>query len=371
MTAAATLREAYAGRRVMITGHTGFKGGWLSLWLHHLGADVTGFSLPPATIPSLFQVAGVENVVRSVEGDIRDRAGLDNAWRAAEPEIVFHLAAQSLVRESYREPLTTLATNVTGTAHVLDIARERAAPVALVLVTSDKCYENREWVHAYREDDAMGGHDVYSMSKGAAELLISSYRRSFFTSGDGADTVSVASARAGNVVGGGDWAPDRIVPDCIRALEAGDAIGVRNPAAVRPFQHVLEPLSGYLTLGARLLSSDPSVRRVASDAWNFGPTQDNTRSVRELVETVIRFWGAGNWRHAVDATAAHEAGVLRLATDKAHALLQWKTRWGFDETMDRTVKWYRARTERAAGEGAIDMAGLCVRQINDYMRVHT
>lgn len=202
MTAAATLREAYAGRRVMITGHTGFKGGWLSLWLHHLGADVTGFSLPPATAPSLFQVAGVENVLRSVEGDIRDRAGLDSAWRAAEPEIVFHLAAQSLVRESYREPLTTLATNVTGTAHVLDIARERAAPVALVLVTSDKCYENREWVHAYREDDAMGGHDVYSMSKGVAELLISSYRRSFFTSSAGADTVSVASARAGNVVGG-------------------------------------------------------------------------------------------------------------------------------------------------------------------------
>jgi CDP-glucose 4,6-dehydratase len=351
---------ALRNRRVLVTGHTGFKGGWLCAWLDALGAEVTGYALPPPTEPNIFDAARVGELVRHVEGDVRDARRLGEVWREARPEIVFHLAAQSLVRESYREPLATLETNFNGTAHVLELARRSPDPLALVVVTSDKCYENREWVYGYREDDAMGGHDVYSMSKGASELLVSSYRRSFF--GDGAtNQVACATARAGNVVGGGDWSADRIVPDCVRAATADQPIAVRNPRAVRPWQHVLEPLSGYLRLGARLLSADGDERRRFSEAWNFGPEVGNTRAVGELVGAFVARWGgASRWQDAADPAAPHEASLLRLSIDKAYARLGWSPRWGFDETVARTVEWYRAFY---AGE---DVRELCRRQIADY-----
>jgi CDP-glucose 4,6-dehydratase len=359
--AAAVWTDAYRDRRVLVTGHTGFKGGWLALWLNALGARVTGYALAPATEPNLFTAARVGEYVQHNVGDVRDPARLSEVWTEARPEIVFHMAAQPLVRESYRDPLATLETNFNGTAHVLELARRVSAPLALVVVTSDKCYENREWVYGYREDDAMGGHDVYSMSKGAAELLVSSYRRSFFQ--DAASPVALATARAGNVMGGGDWSAERIVPDCVRSLTADTterAIEVRNPRAVRPWQHVLEPLSGYLQLGARLLSRDAAERRRFSEAWNFGPEVGNTRTVGELVESFVARWGAGSWRDASDANAPHEASLLRLSIDKAHARLGWSPRWDFDETVARTVGWYKAFY---AGE---DAGEWCLRQINDY-----
>jgi CDP-glucose 4,6-dehydratase len=355
-----TWAGAFRNRRVLVTGHTGFKGGWLSVWLGALGAEVTGYALPPQTEPNIFDAARVGELVRHAEGDVRDARRLGEVWREARPEIVFHLAAQPLVRESYRAPLATLETNFNGTAHVLELARLASDPLALVVVTSDKCYENREWVYGYREGDAMGGHDVYSMSKGATELLVSSYRRSFFQ--DGATRrVACATARAGNVVGGGDWSADRIVPDCVRAAVAGGAIDVRNPRAVRPWQHVLEPLSGYLELGARLLAADEARRLQFCEAWNFGPEVGNTRTVGELVETFVARWGAASsWRDASDPDAPHEASLLRLSIDKAYARLGWSPRWGFDETVARTVEWYKAFY--AGG----DVRALCRRQIADY-----
>lgn len=348
---------AYRGRRVLLTGHTGFKGGWLSLWLSALGARVTGYALAPATDPNLFEAARIAEHVRHVEGDVRDASRLAEVWREARPEIVFHLAAQPLVRESYRAPVETLETNFNGTAHVLELARRSDERHAVVVVTSDKCYENREWVYGYREDDPVGGHDVYSMSKGAAELLVSSYRRSFF--GDG-ERVALASARAGNVVGGGDWSAERIVPDCVRAATAGRALDVRSPRAVRPWQHVLEPLSGYLQLGARLLSQDAAERRRFCEAWNFGPEFGNTRNVAQLADAFFARWGEGGWRDAADANAPHEASLLRLAIDKAHARLGWSPRWNFAETVARTADWYKAFY---AGE---DAGAWCRRQIEEY-----
>lgn len=354
------MRATYAGRRVLVTGHTGFKGGWLCLWLRDLGANVTGYGLPPSTAPSLFADARIASLVCSVEGDIRDRAALDRVWNDAEPEIVFHLAAQSLVRESYHDPLSTLETNVIGTANVLELARTRGARIALVIVTSDKCYENRESDRAYRETDPLGGHDLYSASKAATELVAASYRRSFFEREEA--LVSMATARAGNVIGGGDWADGRLVPDCIRSLEAETPVALRNPEAVRPWQHVLDPLSGYMQLGSRLLSTDRAVRQSAQGAWNFGPAGDNARSVREVAESIGREWGRGEWIDASDPTAPHEAGTLRLSVEKASASLGWIGRWDFEESIRRTVDWYRARHER-------DAAHLCVSQINDYSPV--
>ena len=356
----AILREAYRGRRVLITGHTGFKGSWLSLWLGELGAEVTGYSLPAPTAPSLFEAARVAQQVRHVDGDVRDRDRLLGVWRSARPEIVFHLAAQSLVRESYADPLATLATNVMGTANVLDVARHSPDRLSLVMVTSDKCYENREWVYAYRETDPMGGHDPYSMSKGAAELLVSSWRRSFFASEQADADVACASVRAGNVIGGGDWATDRIVPDCVRALALGDDVAVRNPHAVRPWQHVLEPLSGYLLLGAGLLEGDDAQRRALSDAWNFGPETSNARPVRDLVDTLVRRWGSGGWQDVSEPDAPHEAHLLRLAIDKAHAGLGWEPRWDFATTVNHTVDWYKAFY------GGDDVRDWCRRQIATY-----
>lgn len=330
---------AYAGRKVFITGHTGFKGSWLCEWLLKLGAHVTGYSLPPPTQPALFEQLALAGRVQHLEGDIREAARLTPALRAAQPDFIFHLAAQPLVRESYRTPVETYATNVMGTIHVLEAARSLTRPCALVCVTTDKCYENKEWVHGYREEDPLGGHDPYSSSKAAAEIAIAAWRRSFFLD----HTVKVASARAGNVIGGGDWAADRIVPDCVRALRRREAIAVRNPRATRPWQHVLEPLSGYLWLGALL--AQPALGRVPPDrlagAFNFGPGHDANRCVAELVEEVLKHW-RGKWADRSEPAAVHEANLLQLTTDKANALLGWAPVWGFEEAVRETIRWYQA-----------------------------
>jgi CDP-glucose 4,6-dehydratase len=360
------LRRAYAGKRVFLTGHTGFKGGWLTLWLKELGAEVFGYALAPDTSPALFEVAKVGQACRqSILADVRDGAAVERAVEEARPDYVFHLAAQPLVRLSYEDPIGTVETNIVGTARVLEALRRRARPCAVVVVTSDKCYENREWSYGYREDDAMGGHDVYSMSKGAAELVVSSFRRSFFPAARlAAHGIAVASARAGNVVGGGDWAKDRILPDCIAALASGRSIQVRNPDAVRPWQHVLEPLGGYLLLGARLAGAGTATPDRFCEAWNFGPHVESARPVRGLVEAVIRGWGSGTWQDRRDPNAPHEAGLLRLSIEKAHARLGWSPRWDFEQTIEATVAWYRAFYQRPA---RVDLGALALSQIQDYM----
>jgi CDP-glucose 4,6-dehydratase len=368
----AELRRAFAGKRVLVTGHTGFKGAWLVLWLRELGAEVTGYALPPPTTPSLFEAAGVERACRSLVADVRDAGRVRAALAEARPDFVFHLAAQSLVRASYEAPVETVATNVLGTAHLLDAIRAEGRPCAAVIVTSDKCYENREWLWGYREDEPMGGHDVYSMSKGATELVVSSFRRSFFHPARlESHGVALASARAGNVVGGGDWAKDRIVPDSVAALAEGRPVPVRNPDGVRPWQHVLEPLGGYLLLAARLAGVGPGGegagiegRRRACEAWNFGPRTEDTQPVRAVVEAMIRAWGRGSWEDRHVPGAPHEAGVLRLSIEKAQARLGWAPRWRFDETIRRTVEWYRAFH---GGAGKEALAALCLRQIHEYL----
>jgi CDP-glucose 4,6-dehydratase len=361
---AAELRKVYAGRRVLLTGHTGFKGTWLALWLRDLGAEVTGYALAPDTQPAMFEAVGAAAGLRSVIADVRDVARLSAVVEEARPELVFHLAAQALVRRSYEEPLETVETNILGTAHVLEAVRRAKRPCAVVVVTSDKCYENRERLHGYREDEALGGHDVYSMSKGAAELVTASWRRSFFPPARLAEHgVALASARAGNVVGGGDWAPDRIVPDCVRALAAGQPVPVRNPGAVRPWQHVLEPLGGYLLVGARLAPGGPAAAPFC-EAWNFGPRFEDARPVRDVVEAMLRGWGSGRWEDRHDPKAPHEANILRLSIEKAQGRLGWQPRWSFEETFRRTAEWYRAHH---GGASAAELAALTVRQIHDYL----
>jgi len=360
------LLRAYSGKRVFLTGHTGFKGGWLTLWLKELGAEVSGYALPPDPRPTLFDAVDVGGAcTSSALADLRDLPRLEAELRGAKPDVVFHLAAQPLVRLSYEQPLETLTTNVVGTAHLLEAVKRAGRPCAVVVVTSDKCYENREWLYGYREEEAMGGHDVYSMSKGAAELVTASWRRSFFHPAKlAAHGVAVATARAGNVVGGGDWARDRIVPDCVGALADGRPIVVRNPKGVRPWQHVLEPLSGYLLLGARLsgVGTDDPAR--FCEPWNFGPYLDDARTVREVVEAVIGEWGGGAWEDRHDPAAPHEAGLLRLSIEKAQARLGWLPRWRFDETFRRTVSWYRAFHDGTRGEA---LRALTVKQIHEYM----
>jgi CDP-glucose 4,6-dehydratase len=331
--------DIYRGKRVLITGHTGFKGAWLAEWLLDLGAEVTGFALPPPTTPSLFEQLGLAARLRHVEGDVRDLGAVRHVVEGARPDFVFHLAAQPLVRLSYDQPVETYATNVMGTVNVLEAIRLAARPCVVVAITTDKCYENKEWVHSYREEDPMGGHDPYSSSKGAAELVICAYRRSYFSSPN--SSVKLASARAGNVIGGGDWALDRIVPDCIRALHRGEPIPVRNKIATRPWQHVLEPLSGYLWLGACLFDARLSVfNSQLPSAFNFGPALTSNRTVAELVQEILKHW-PGKWEDRSDPKAVHEAKLLNLTTDKAHHFLGWKPVWNFQQTIERTVAWYR------------------------------
>lgn len=351
--------SAFRGRRVLITGHTGFKGAWLALWLSEWGAAVTGYSLPPLTTPNLFDAANLRGRIRHVEGDIRDRDHVGRVLRECRPEIVFHLAAQAIVREGYRDPVGTLETNVLGTVNLLDAVRLANAPASVVVVTSDKCYDTG-CPGPYRETDPIGGDDIYSASKGAAELVTASYRRSFFPPDRlGAHGVAVASARAGNVIGGGDWAADRLVPDTIRALAANATIDVRRPRAVRPWQHVLESLSGYLTLAAALSSPSATARQAAAQAWNFGPDTNATRTVADVLDAIVRAYGSGRWRDTGEP-GPHETDSLTLDSSRARDQLAWSPRWTFEHTIASTVEWYRAFY--AGG----DAEQLCVRQLAEY-----
>lgn len=354
---------AFAGKKVFVTGHTGFKGAWLCEWLLALGAKVTGFSLPPNTKPSLFEQLELSRRLKHIEGDIRDLNLFRRAVAAAKSDFVFHLAAQSLVRLSYEQPVETYATNVMGTVNLLEALRGLKKPCAAVLVTTDKCYENREWNYGYRENDPLGGHDPYSSSKAAAEIAIAAYRRSFFAK----HPVRVASARAGNVIGGGDWAKDRIVPDCVRALQLGQPIPVRNKHATRPWQHVLEPLSGYLWLAAVL--SKPRLAKAGAEnfcsAFNFGPALDSNCNVEKLVNEILCHW-PGKWTDQSNPKAVHEASLLNLATDKAHHLLGWKPVWNFAATVEKTVSWYRDVSVAAPGKRNTAAQSLTQRQIAEY-----
>jgi CDP-glucose 4,6-dehydratase len=333
----------FAGKRVLVTGHTGFKGVWLCEWLLMLGAEVTGLALPPATVPSLFEQLRLSGRVHHFGTDIRVPELVKKIVQEAQPDFVFHLAAQPLVRLSYREPVETWQTNVIGTINLMEALRNLEKPCAAVMVTTDKVYENREWNYGYREEDSLGGYDPYSSSKGAAEIAISAWRRSFFSQGH---LVRIASARAGNVIGGGDWAEDRIVPDAMRALAEGKAIPVRNRFSTRPWQHVLEPLSGYLQLAAQLSTFhfQPSL----ASAFNFGPALSSNQSVQALIEEILKHW-PGSWEDRSDATAPHEAGKLNLATDKAFHLLGWQPVWGFERTIAETVCWYHEAPPNDAG----------------------
>ena len=359
------LPAAFAGRSVFVTGHTGFKGAWLSLWLSRLGARVTGYALAPPTDPSVFVAAGVHEVlVAHHEADIRDSERLGKAMRACAPDVVLHLAAQPLVRASYQQPRETFDVNVVGTASVLDGVRALGRPCAVVVVTSDKCYDNHEHGLGYRETDPLGGDDPYSASKGAAELLVGSYRQSFFPPERvQVHGVRLASARAGNVIGGGDWAQDRIAADIARSLSGGLPVPVRNPSSVRPWQHVLEPLGGYLLLAARMLTS-PSNAQLAG-AWNFGPSNSESATVSALVELFIKAWGSGSWRDASTGEQPPEAKLLHLNIDKAVTVLGWRPRWSIAEAVRRTALWYRRFYEqRPRAPGA--MRDHCLADIGDY-----
>lgn len=346
-------------RRVFVTGHTGFKGGWLSLWLQNMGAQVSGFSLQPPTDPSLFNLAAVAAGMESVTGDIRDRARLTSVMQAAQPEVVFHLAAQPLVRYSYAEPVETYSTNVMGTVHLLEAVRATPSVRVVVIVTSDKCYENREWVWGYRENEPMGGYDPYSNSKGCAELVVSAYRNSYFNPECLAEHgVALASARAGNVIGGGDWAEDRLVPDILRACSAGEPVHIRNPHAIRPWQHVLEPLSGYLALAEQLW--DKGARFCGG--WNFGPEERDARPVSWIVEHVTRRWGEGASWELEAGDHPHEAHYLKLDCSKARAELGWQPRWGLNQALDNTIVWHKAYL---AGD---DLREMCLEQVHAYSR---
>lgn len=331
----ALVSPAWQGRRVLVTGHSGFKGSWLALWLNAMGARVTGFALPPPTEPSLFAQARLDALVTHVEGDVRDPAALLAVVGETRPEMIFHLAAQPLVRLSYEIPVETYATNVMGTVHLLDAARRVGGVAGIVCVTSDKCYENREWDWPYRENDPMGGHDPYSSSKGCAELVVSAWRRSYC----GDDGPAIASVRAGNVIGGGDWAADRLVPDLVRAFAAGAAPLIRSPDAVRPWQHVLEALGGYLMIAERLMAGE---RRFA-DAWNFGPADDDARPVGWIVDRMRAAWHDGALPPTLDeGPRPHEAGLLRLDCSRARAALGWHPALSLAQAIDWIVDWHKA-----------------------------
>jgi CDP-glucose 4,6-dehydratase len=350
------LNRFWKGKRVLVTGHTGFKGGWLSLWLGRLGAQVHGFALKAPTQPSLFEEARVAEGMTSTIGDIRDPESLQSALGRAEPEVVFHLAAQPIVRQSYAEPVETFHTNVMGTVNVLEAVRHAPSVRAVVNVTTDKCYENREWQRGYREDDPLGGHDPYSGSKACAEIVGAVYRRSFLSSRADGGAVGVANARAGNVIGGGDWARDRLIPDMIRAIVSGVPVRIRNPASTRPWQHVLEPLSAYLLLARRLLSGDVSV----ADAWNFGPDASDVRPVSWILDRWAARWGEGFAWSRDDGDHPHEARLLQLDIGKARERLGWRPRWPLEDGLDRTIDWYREW--RRGG----DMRAATIRQIEEF-----
>lgn len=332
------LSDAYKGKTILITGHTGFKGGWLTLWLKSLGAKIIGYSLDIPTNPSFFQEIGLKNFITDKRGDISNREDVFGVIEKFHPDFIFHLAAQPLVRKSYKTPWETFNANVMGTVNILEAIRLSQYPITCVCITSDKCYENREWVYAYRENDSLGGYDPYSASKGAAEIAIASYRNSFFNSVKRNPICTVSSARAGNILGGGDWARDRIVPDCVSSLAKGETIKLRNPNAIRPWQFVLDPLFGYLLLALKMKENP----LIYADAWNFGPNYSNNISVQKLTEMVIHEWGYGNWEVTPsDENTVHEANYLKLDIAKSVTKLEWKPVYTIDEAIQKTTAWYK------------------------------
>lgn len=335
--------ESFSGKRVFLTGHTGFKGSWLAFLLKEVGADVLGYSLPPESSPSHFELLHLQTKIRHVAGDIRDASLLSDSLQSFRPEYVFHLAAQALVKKSYDDPVLTFGTNVMGSVHLLDAVRQCESARSLVFITSDKCYENAEWIWGYRENDRLGGHDPYSASKAAAEIVFSAYARSFFSS---QPDLGAATTRAGNVIGGGDWAADRIIPDCMRAIEMNDSIKLRNPKATRPWQHVLEPIAGYLLLAAKLRKQPEKY----AGSWNFGPSTSDVRTVQEVANAIIQNLGRGSIDLAHHPLHHHEARLLQLNCDKAHQLLRWYPRWSVDKTLAATAEWYKAIFEGAEAE---------------------
>ena len=347
----------WQGKRVFLTGHTGFKGGWLSLWLQQLGAKVTGYALEAPTTPSLFEVAGVARGMVSIIGDVRDGEALKRAMAQARPEIVIHMAAQPLVRYSYVNPVETYATNVMGVVNLLEAVRATPGVRSVVNVTSDKCYENREWPWGYRENEAMGGYDPYSNSKGCAELVTAGYRSSFFNAEKYAEHgIALGSGRAGNVIGGGDWAMDRLIPDMLRAIGAGQPVMIRNPHSIRPWQHVLEPLSGYLTLAEKLYTEGP----VHAEGWNFGPHDTDAKPVEWIIERMTQEWGAGASWSLDGQNHPHEATYLKLDCSKARGQLGWHPRWDIGQTIAKIVEWHKA-----CDQGA-DMRAMTLAQITTY-----
>lgn len=347
--------EVFQGKTVLVTGHTGFKGSWLSAWLHLLGAKVIGVALDPPTIPSHFAAVELGEMIQDYRLDIRDAMALKAMVQDIQPDFVFHLAAQALVRQSYADPVETYQINVLGTLHILEALRTLGKPCVATMITSDKCYDNVEWVWGYRETDALGGPDPYSASKGAAELVIRSHVKSFFPKGG---NLRVAVARAGNVIGGGDWAANRIVPDCVRAWGAGETVALRNPHSTRPWQHVLEPLSGYLTLAAELHQQ----AELHGEPFNFGPAAQQSHTVLDLVRAMSRYWADVRWTDISDAALGpYESGLLKLNCDKALHVLRWHASMSFDETIRMTAEWYRAYYEAPGSIGDVTCA-----QIREY-----
>jgi CDP-glucose 4,6-dehydratase len=351
------MHSFWHGKRVLITGHTGFKGGWLSLWLQHLGAEVIGYALQPPTNPSLFEAANLEKHITSIRGNILDRESLADTFEEYKPEIVFHLAAQPIVRKSYTEPIDTFNTNIMGTVNLLDVVRTSKNVKVVVNVTSDKCYENKEWAWGYRETEPMGGHDPYSCSKGCSELITNSFRKSFFSE----ENTYLASARAGNVIGGGDWAEDRLVPDIMKSLSNNQFPVIRNPYAIRPWQHVLEPLSGYMLLAEKLWNGGQKY----AEGWNFGPENENIITVSELLNKLMNQWGINDEAACAldDSVQPHEAQLLKLDSSKAKYRLNWSQTLTLDQTLGWTVDWYQAFMNHA------DMYKFTMSQIEAYERL--
>jgi CDP-glucose 4,6-dehydratase len=350
-------REFWDQKKILITGHTGFKGSWLSLWLQSFGAEVVGYSLAPPTTPNLYELARIEQGMKSVQGDVRDFGHLRNVLGDVQPQIVIHMAAQSLVRQSYQDPIETYETNVMGTVNVLEAVRQVGTTSAVVVVTSDKCYENREWVWGYRENDPMGGYDPYSSSKGCAELVTAAFRRSFFNSTKGTGGPAIASVRAGNVVGGGDWASDRLVPDIMQALLAGRPAVIRNPGATRPWQHVLDPLAGYIRLMENLFTDGSKY----AESWNFGPRVEDAKPVSWVVQRLVELWGGETGWQVDDDEHPHEAHYLKLDSSKAAAQLGWQPQWNIDQGLRAVVDWYKCY------QSGQELRDLMVRQIQAYL----
>lgn len=346
----------WAGKKVLITGQTGFKGSWLALWLQQLGAEVTGIALDPPTTPSLYQLANVAQGMESYIADIQDLASVEQIMRQTRPEVVIHMAAQALVKQSYRNPIETYTTNVMGSLHVLEAIRKTPSVRSVVMVTTDKCYDNKEWPWGYRENDPMGGFDPYSSSKGCMELLVASYRSSYFTN----HHTAIATARAGNVIGGGDWAEDRLIPDIIKSFQGGQAVSIRNPQAIRPWQHVLEPLAGYLTLAEKLYTHGAEY----AEAWNFGPNAESAKPVSWIVKNLAYHWGSDAEWQIDESEHAHEAHFLKLDCSKAQARLQWLPHWTLDNALRKIVEWHKKLLNGA------DARSLTLANINEFSRLN-